>query len=67
MTDAYGDLPFDPSYGYDPEGLLTVEPPPEPAGFRAFWSARYERALAVDIRFMDLGERVPRLAAERHA
>jgi len=25
----------------------------------------YERALAVDIRFMDLGERVPRLAAER--
>ncbi|HYL30888.1 MAG TPA: tetratricopeptide repeat protein [Gemmatimonadales bacterium] len=27
----------------------------------------YERALAVDIRFMDLGERVPRLAAERHA
>ena len=27
----------------------------------------YERALAVDIRFKDLGERVPRLAAERHA
>jgi tetratricopeptide (TPR) repeat protein len=27
----------------------------------------YERALAVDIRFMDLGERVPRLASERHA
>ena len=27
----------------------------------------YERALAVDIRFMDLGERVPRLTAERHA
>jgi tetratricopeptide (TPR) repeat protein len=27
----------------------------------------YERALAVDIRFMDLGERVPRLAAGRHA
>jgi tetratricopeptide (TPR) repeat protein len=27
----------------------------------------YERALAVDIRFMDLGERVPRLAAERRA
>ena len=25
----------------------------------------YERALAVDIRFMDLGERVPRLAAEQ--
>ena len=27
----------------------------------------YERALAVDIRFKDLGERVPRLTAERHA
>lgn len=27
----------------------------------------YERALAVDIRFMDLGERVPRLAVEGHA
>lgn len=27
----------------------------------------YERALAVDIRFMDLGERVPRLTAGRHA
>jgi tetratricopeptide (TPR) repeat protein len=27
----------------------------------------YERALAVDIRFMDLGERVPRLTAERQA
>jgi len=27
----------------------------------------YERALAVDIRFMDLGERVPRLAAEQRA
>ncbi|MGE5231607.1 MAG: tetratricopeptide repeat protein, partial [Deltaproteobacteria bacterium] len=27
----------------------------------------YERALAVDIRFMDLDERVPRLAAERGA
>jgi tetratricopeptide (TPR) repeat protein len=27
----------------------------------------YERALAIDIRFMDLGERVPRLTAGRHA
>jgi hypothetical protein len=27
----------------------------------------YERALAVDIRFMDLGERVPRLTAGRNA
>ena len=29
--------------------------------------ASYERALAVDIRFMDLGERVPRLTADRPA
>jgi hypothetical protein len=27
----------------------------------------YERALAVDIRFMDLGERVPRLTAGHNA
>lgn len=42
------DYPFDPSYGYDLDGLLAVEPPPEPAGYGEFWSARYERALAVD-------------------
>ena len=28
--------------------------------------ASYERALAVDIRFMDLSDRVHRLAADRH-
>ncbi|MCG6861482.1 MAG: acetylxylan esterase [Chromatiaceae bacterium] len=39
---------FDPSYGYDLGRLLAVEPPPEPPGFTAFWSARYEKALAVD-------------------
>lgn len=39
---------FDPSYGYDLEGLLAVEAPPEPPGFAAFWSARYEQALKVD-------------------
>jgi cephalosporin-C deacetylase len=42
------DYPFDPSYGYDLDGLLAIEAPPEPVGFAEFWSARYERALAVD-------------------
>jgi cephalosporin-C deacetylase len=41
-------FPFDPSYGYDLEGLLAVEPPPEPQGFVTFWRARYEKALRVD-------------------
>ena len=42
--------PFDPSYGYDLEDLLAVEPPPQPPGFAAFWSARYQQALQVDPR-----------------
>lgn len=48
MTDLYGDLPFDPSYGYDLEGLLAVEPPPEPPEFSDFWTTRYKRAMAAD-------------------
>ena len=39
----------------------------ESQGKRAEASASYERALAVDIRFMDLGERIQRLTAERGA
>jgi tetratricopeptide (TPR) repeat protein len=39
----------------------------EAQGKRSEASASYERALAVDIRFMDLGERVQRLTAERGA
>jgi len=38
---------FDPTYGYNREGLLAVSAPPGPADFDIFWWARYERALAV--------------------
>lgn len=41
-------FPFDPSYGYDLKGLLAVEPPPEPRGFAAFWTGRYQKSLAID-------------------
>ncbi len=40
--------PFDPTYGYDLEQLLGIEPPPEPAGFGDFWQQRYQRAALVD-------------------
>ncbi len=46
--DLQHDYPFDPSYGYDLERLLAIEPPAEPAGFTDFWTARYERARTVD-------------------
>jgi cephalosporin-C deacetylase len=42
------ELPFDPSYGYDLNGLLAIDPPLPPEGFTAFWQDRYTRALAVD-------------------
>lgn len=40
--------PFDPSYGYDLDGLLGIEPPPAPDGFAETWRQRYQEALAVD-------------------
>jgi len=40
-------FPFDPTYGYDLDRLLTVGRPPEPAGFEAFWRSAHERTLAV--------------------
>jgi len=40
--------PFDPSYGYSLDRLLTVEPPEEPEDFEPFWLDRYERALGVE-------------------
>lgn len=47
MSFAHG-YSYDPSYGYDLDGLLAVEPPPEPPDFAAFWRARQARALTVD-------------------
>jgi cephalosporin-C deacetylase len=41
-------FPFDPAHGYEPARLLAVTPPPEPAGFDAFWRSRYAEARAVD-------------------
>jgi cephalosporin-C deacetylase len=48
MSKLHHGLPFDPSYGYGLEDLLKVEPPPEPPGFAAFWTARYDSAMRVD-------------------
>lgn len=39
---------FDPSYGYDLDALLSVDPPEPPPGFAEFWQQRYRRALDVD-------------------
>ncbi|MCX4660323.1 acetylxylan esterase [Streptomyces uncialis] len=41
------EYPFDPAYGYTPARLLGVSAPPAPAGFDAFWRARYAAARAV--------------------
>ncbi|MBD5778808.1 acetylxylan esterase [Pelagicoccus sp. NFK12] len=40
--------PFDPTYGYSLEALLSVETPPEPEDFEAFWRNRYAFALQQD-------------------
>jgi cephalosporin-C deacetylase len=42
--------PFDPTYGLALDPLLALRPPQGPAGFDAFWRARYGRAAAVDPR-----------------
>lgn len=39
------DYPYDPTYGYDLDDLLSIEAPSEPEGFETFWTQRYERAL----------------------
>ena len=49
--------PFDPTYGYDLDGLLAIAPPEPPEGFVAFWRARRAFALEVDP--------APRLSAPR--
>jgi cephalosporin-C deacetylase len=40
--------PFDPTYGFSLEALRAIRPPAAWAGFRAFWQARYDRALGQD-------------------
>ncbi len=49
---------FDPSHGYDLEGLLAVRGPETPDGFEEFWRRRYERAREVQpkVRLKDTGE-----------
>jgi cephalosporin-C deacetylase len=41
---------FDPTYGLGLDELLAMRAPEAPAGFDAFWRARYRRALGVDPR-----------------
>ena len=41
-------FPFDPTYGYDLDGLLAVAPPSAPADLDAFWTRRCRAALAID-------------------
>lgn len=41
--------PFDPAYGYDLERLLKIGPPQAPVDLAAFWQARYQAALCVDV------------------
>ena len=40
------DYPFDPSYGYSLEDLLTVTAPIAPPDFTDFWRQRYRKALS---------------------
>ena len=47
MSQLKHSYPFDPSYAYTREELLSVGAPEEPADFDAFWKARYQAALKV--------------------
>jgi cephalosporin-C deacetylase len=42
-----GEYGFDPTYGYDLEHLLMVQPPREPKDFATFWQRRYDHALSL--------------------
>ncbi|MBN8219045.1 MAG: acetylxylan esterase, partial [Spirochaetes bacterium] len=43
--------PFDPTYGYSPQALLAIQPPPvEPPDFDAFWEASFLAARRHPIR-----------------
>jgi cephalosporin-C deacetylase len=53
--------PFDPTYGYTPEGLLAIEPPPEPDDFAAFWKPLFDATVATPLNtaFTDVPSRDP--------
>ena len=40
-------FPFDPSYGYNLERFLAIEPPQAPNNFSQFWQNRYQNALSL--------------------
>lgn len=48
MPTLHHTYPFDPTYGYGLEELLSVSAPEEAADYDAFWRRRYEMAMAVD-------------------
>ncbi|HYF49707.1 MAG TPA: acetylxylan esterase [Planctomycetota bacterium] len=43
------DFPFDPTYGYTLERMLTIQPPAPPEDFERFWRSTYEAALNVPL------------------
>lgn len=47
MTSFAHDFPFDPSYGYTRDELLSVPAPAAPDDFAAFWRARHDEARKV--------------------
>jgi cephalosporin-C deacetylase len=45
VTNFKHNYPFDPSYGYSLEDLLTIPAPAAPSDFVNFWKVRYKKAL----------------------
>lgn len=43
-------FPFDPAYGYDEAGLLTITPPAEVADFADFWRGTFAQTMATPLR-----------------
>ncbi|WP_347985870.1 acetylxylan esterase [Methylomonas sp. AM2-LC] len=46
MTQFSHNYPFDPSYGYNLDGLLSVPAPQAPADFQQYWQLRYQHTLS---------------------
>jgi cephalosporin-C deacetylase len=42
-------LPFDPTYGYERERLLTIPAPPAPADFESFWRSTFEENRSIPL------------------